>query len=94
MKKIRLWAQPIGDTELTTTLTDEVWQTYQDRLDNGETIDNIYQELVGEYHFEVGMTKLLPFWEAFDVEVSDCDCEDSKKRPIQRKEETDGSGGE
>lgn len=91
MKQIRFWAQPIGDTELTTTLPDDVWETFQQRIDNGANANEIFQEIWNDYRFEVGMTKLVGVYEAFDFETTDCDCEDSKKRPIE-KFDSEGSG--
>ncbi len=91
MKQIRFWAQPIGDTELTTTLTDEAWEIFQQRIDNGEKANDIFQDIWGEYQFEVGMTRLVGAYEAFDFETTDCDCEDSKKREIE-KFSSDGGG--
>jgi DNA polymerase III epsilon subunit-like protein len=91
MKQIRFWAQPIGDTELTTTLTDEAWSVFQQRIDNGESANNIFQDIWDDYKFEVGMTRLVGHYEAFDFETTDCDCEDSKKRVIE-KYDSDGGG--
>jgi hypothetical protein len=87
MKQIRFWGQPMGSTELTTTISEEVWTSIRERLDNGENLNTIYQELVEQYHIEVGMTRLFGIYEAFDFEVSDCDCEEAKKRPIQENED-------
>jgi len=93
MKKIRFWAQPLGDTELTTYVSEEDWNIYQERLDNGETNNDIFQDMFGEYDFEVGMTRLLGAYEVFDVEVGDCDCK-SKKISKNEDIEEDGSRGE
>jgi hypothetical protein len=87
MKKIRFWAQPIGDTELTTYIPDEDWKVYQDRLDAGETNNEIFQDIFGEYDFEVGMTRLLGAYEAFDVEVGDCDCQSKKRQENEKNED-------
>ncbi len=91
MKQIRFWAQPIGDTELTTTLPDEVWETFQERINNGANANEIFQEIWDDYRFEVGMTRLVGRYDAFDFETTDCDCEDSKKRPIETFD-SDGGG--
>lgn len=87
MKKIRFWAQPIGDTELTTYVPDELWDQFQSRIDEGEKINNILQELLDEYDFEVGMTRLLGAYDAFDIEVGDCDCQSKKKSQNEKNEE-------
>jgi hypothetical protein len=91
MKQIRFWAQPIGNTELTTTLNDEAWAVFQERIDKGEGANDIFQDLWGDYQFEVGMTRLVGLYEAYDFETTDCDCEDSKKRPIETFD-SDGGG--
>lgn len=91
MKQVRFWGQPIGDTELTTTIPDDVWEKYQQRIDSGSTANEIFQEIWEDYRFEVGMTRLVGAYEVFDFETTDCDCEDSKKRKIE-KFESDGGG--
>lgn len=87
MKQIRFWGQPQGKTEILTTLTDDVWNLIRERLDNGEKINTIYQELIEDYNFEVGETHLYGIYEVFDFEVGDCDCEDSKRSVIKKNEE-------
>ena len=69
MKQIRFWGQPIGDTELTTTISDEVWETLQQKIDSGSTANDIFQEIWNDYSFEVGLTRLVGRYEVFVIRV-------------------------
>lgn len=86
MKQIRFWAQPFAQQELTTFVSDEDFQSLQDHIEHGEPLDFIFQQLWKSHDFQFGKTTILPHYEAFDWEVVDCDCEETKKRPITPQE--------
>ena len=86
MKQIRFWAQPFTQQELTTFVSDEDWKRFDDMIEHGEPVDFIFQELYQSHTFTYGQTTLLPSYQAFDLEITDCDCEEAKKRPIQKAE--------
>ena len=86
MKQIRFWAQPFSQQELTTFVSDEDWISLQDHIDNGEPADFVFQQLWKSHEFKFGQTTILPHYEAFDLEITDCDCEETKKRPLTPKE--------
>lgn len=86
MKQITFWAQPYTSQELTTNVSDEDWASLEDHLYHGEPLDFIFQKLWKTHDFTLGKTTILPNYEAWDYMSVDCDCEETKKRPITPQE--------
>jgi hypothetical protein len=85
MKQVRFWVQPFVNYELTTFVSDEDWQSYQDHLEHGENADFVFQRLLDTHDFTHGQMTILPSYEAMDIEWVDCDCKETKK-PLVREE--------
>jgi hypothetical protein len=85
MKQVRFCVHPFVNYELTTFVSDEDWQSYQDNLEHGENADFVFQRLLDTHDFTHGQMTILPSYEAMDIEWVDCDCKEAKK-PLVREE--------
>ena len=86
MKQIRFWVEPYATQELTTTINEADWEKYEKLLEEGKGVNHLFQDIEDHYDFVVGKTTIIPAYTAYDMEITDCDCEESKKRPLTPKE--------
>jgi len=85
MKNITFYVRPFATQEISVVLEDYEWQPFQDRIDGGESIETIFDELweTGE-SFHYGTTTITQPEYAFDATISDCDCK--KRKGLSEKE--------
>lgn len=86
MKQITFYVEPHSTQEITTTISDEEWETYEKLIEEGIGVNYIFQDIEDKYDFVYGKTTIIPAYTAFDMVITDCDCEESKKRPLTPKE--------
>ncbi len=80
MKNITFYVRPFATQEISVVLEDEIWAPFQERIDNGESIETIFDEIweSGE-SFHYGQTTITQPEYCYDALISDCDCKVKKK---------------
>lgn len=79
MKNITFYVRPFATQEMSVVLEDELWAPFQERIDQGESIEIIFDEIweSGEA-FHYGATTITQPEYAYDAQISDCDCQRRK----------------
>ena len=90
MKNITFYVRPFATQEISVVLEDNEWAPFQERIDNGESIEIIFDELweSGE-NFHYGTTTITQPEYAFDAQISDCDCKKPKSSLTKKEEEVE-----
>ncbi len=79
MKNITFYVRPFASQEISVVLEDDEWAPFQERIDGGESIETIFDDLweSGE-SFHYGTTTINQPEYAYDAQISDCDCKKPK----------------
>lgn len=87
MKNITFYVRPFATQEISVVLEDDEWAPFQERIDNGDSVENIFDDLwdSGE-SFYYGTTTISQPEYAYDALINDCDCK-KPKSSLTRKEE-------
>lgn len=81
MKRLTLWAKRYAEQEIEIVLTDEEWQIYNDRIENGDSINDVFPDLEPD-EMEYGNIITGEIEWISDYQVLSCQCQ---KKNIEEK---------